>query len=157
MKKILLIASVLFIVIINTGCSKKKGCTDPVSLAYDADAEKDDGSCTYGGLGGNVTLVVSPEHHGLPIISTSTYPDTAFIKYNAINSPGDSPSAYDLIVVGDSGEDHVHIENLLPGKYIVFMTGWDTTNTGFRVRGGLGIEITQSTGTLEKVIPVSED
>ena len=26
---------------------KKKGCTDPVSLAYDNKATKDDGTCTY--------------------------------------------------------------------------------------------------------------
>ena len=26
---------------------KKKGCTDPISLAYDNEARKDDGSCTY--------------------------------------------------------------------------------------------------------------
>jgi hypothetical protein len=26
---------------------KKKGCTDPISLAYDIEARKDDGSCTY--------------------------------------------------------------------------------------------------------------
>ncbi|MDG2344094.1 MAG: hypothetical protein P8L23_05910, partial [Flavobacteriales bacterium] len=29
-----------------TNCSKK-GCTDPMSLAYDAEAKKDDGTCTY--------------------------------------------------------------------------------------------------------------
>ena len=29
-----------------SSCSKK-GCTDPMSLAYDVEASKDDGSCTY--------------------------------------------------------------------------------------------------------------
>ncbi|MFZ1687154.1 MAG: hypothetical protein WAU70_07020 [Flavobacteriales bacterium] len=28
-------------------CKKKEGCTDPVALNYDADADNDDGSCTY--------------------------------------------------------------------------------------------------------------
>ena len=27
--------------------SRKRGCTDPLSLAYEIDASKDDGSCTY--------------------------------------------------------------------------------------------------------------
>ena len=36
--------SCLFLLI--TNCSKK-GCTDPMSLAYDAEAKKDDGTCTY--------------------------------------------------------------------------------------------------------------
>ena len=26
---------------------RKKGCTDPTSLAYDSQAKKDNGSCTY--------------------------------------------------------------------------------------------------------------
>lgn len=30
-----------------TGCKKKEGCTDPASLNYDPEAEKDNGSCQY--------------------------------------------------------------------------------------------------------------
>lgn len=30
-----------------TSCSKKEGCTDPVATNFDADAQKDDGSCIY--------------------------------------------------------------------------------------------------------------
>ena len=38
----------LFFILISvfSSCSKK-GCTDPMSLAYDVEASKDDGSCTY--------------------------------------------------------------------------------------------------------------
>lgn len=30
-----------------TGCKKKEGCTDPLSLNYDPEAEKDNGTCEY--------------------------------------------------------------------------------------------------------------
>ena len=35
------------VTVLQTSCSKPKGCTDATSLNFDADAEKDDGSCIY--------------------------------------------------------------------------------------------------------------
>jgi hypothetical protein len=46
MKKILL--PVVGACVVLASCKKQEGCTDPVALNYNADAEKDDGSCTYG-------------------------------------------------------------------------------------------------------------
>jgi hypothetical protein len=35
-------------ILILPGCAKKQGCTNATATNYDADAEEDDGSCTYG-------------------------------------------------------------------------------------------------------------
>ena len=48
MKKLLPLLLIPFLVF--SSCkkdSKKQGCTDPMSLAYNSEAESDDGSCTY--------------------------------------------------------------------------------------------------------------
>lgn len=40
-------AMALMLALAALGCKKKEGCTDPLSLNYDAEATVDDGSCTY--------------------------------------------------------------------------------------------------------------
>ncbi|MEP7263797.1 MAG: hypothetical protein ABI772_04840 [Bacteroidota bacterium] len=155
MKKIIFAFSLASSILMVSSC-KKKGCTDPISINYDNDAKDDDGSCEYAGTGGSTTIVAMPQHHGVPIVSKISYPDTAYVKFNAEGSPGINASAYDLILPGEEGEDHVHIEGLKPGKYFILMTGYDST-INQRVIGGIPYTLTQTSGEVDLPIPVTED
>ena len=56
MNKILFIASIL---ILFFACKKEQGCTNPLAINYNLDAEKDDGSCIYENNPGNVSSIVN--------------------------------------------------------------------------------------------------
>lgn len=115
---------------------------------------KDDDDCTAG-TGGDLVLVVSPKHHGEDIYSQGNYRDTVYIKFNTQEFPGASPSAYDLIAVGDSGEEHVHIHGLKCGDYYIYAVGLDTS-LGERVFGGKPFATTETSGEIVVDIPVAE-
>ena len=91
----------------------------------------------------------------MPKASDSLYPDSAFIKFNATNSPGINPGDYDKIIVAEANEKQVHIEGLKRGKYFIFMTGYDTVISA-RVTGGIPYEITLTSGEIKLDIPVTE-
>lgn len=124
-----------------------------VSCKKDVDLPVD--TCVAG-TGGEVTLVLQPEHHGEPIPSLPAYPDSAFIKFNVNEFPGDNPSLYDLIVVGLEGENEVTINNLKCGDYYVFMTGKDTS-IDERVKGGVPVVIEQTSGVKTIKVAITED
>lgn len=115
---------------------------------------KDENSCSAGS-GGNVTIVAMAQHHGKTIYNQANYPDTAYVKFNTQEFPGSSPSDYDMIAVGDSGEDHVHIEGLKCGDYYIWMAGLDTS-INQRVTGGLPYSFSEESGEIDLTIPVTE-
>ena len=115
---------------------------------------KKNSDCT-GGSGGNLTLVVFPQHHGTPIYNQGNFRDTVYVKYNTLDSPGDSPSAYNAAFIGDSGENHVHVTGLQCGNYYIYGVGLDTSRHE-RVKGGTSYSTSQKSGELDFNLPVSE-
>jgi hypothetical protein len=113
--------------------------------------------CTKEGLDGEATLVVKPAHHGTPIVSSAAYRDSVFIKFDATEVPADPTHDYDALVVGEIGEDHIHVEHPTKGNYSIYCTGWDTT-INERVTGGVTIEIKRKERKDEIVVdvPVAE-
>jgi hypothetical protein len=152
-----LIAVFAFIALTVSSCKEKEGCTDPRATNYDADAEKDNGSCTcIAGLGGDITLVVTLQHHGNNITSTTAHPDTVYLKYNSANNPGADLSLYDTYFVGHDGEDHIHLENLTCGQYYIYGTGFDASASE-RVAGGIPYTLSDTSGEVHINVPVTED
>ncbi len=134
---------------------EKEGCTDPISVSYDPEAKKNDGSCAYAGLGGATELVMFPQFDNHAVVSTISYPDSAYVKFNAVSSPGLNPLAYDMVISGTDGENHLHAFNLKKGKYFIYVTGWDVS-VNKRVAGGMPITISQESGVLNVTVATME-
>lgn len=114
-------------------------------------------ACTKESLDGEATLVVKPAHHGTPIVSSATYQDSVFVKFDATEIPADPTHDYDALIVGAVGEDHIHVEHPTKGNYSIYCTGWDTS-INERVKGGVVIEIKRKDRKDEIVVdvPVTE-
>src|SRR5687768_11280993 len=83
--------------------------------------------CSKEGLDGNATLVIKPQHHEDPIISTAAYPDSVYIKFGVTEVPADPTHDYDAVFAGQVGADYIRVENFKWGYYSLYCTGWDTT------------------------------
>lgn len=86
MKSLLTITTaVLVTTTLFTSCSKKEGCTDPVALNYDAEADDDDGSCLYLPVetddNTNISLKFTHNFDGDPV-SSSTFNQFNYVNLN---------------------------------------------------------------------------
>ena len=103
MKKLLYLF--LAVAFIFTACKKEEGCTNSMATNYNADAEEDDGSCTYSIVG-----VWTPTSMALE--SSYTYYQNGILIYSMDTSytstssdPDWEPSTIEFTANGDMKED----------------------------------------------------
>jgi len=97
------------------------------------------------GSGGEVMIVTYATFNGITIPNYTTHPDTAFVKFGTTLYPGPAPSNYNVVFIGEPGEDHIHIAGLKCGDYYIYRTAWDSIANVSRY-GGYGISFSDTTG-----------
>lgn len=102
------------------------------------------------GLGSQLLITAFPKHHGKP-----TIPYWAYVKFNTQDLPGTSASDFDLVIAGDTTEDHIELENLKCGDYFIYMIAFDPAIND-TVVGGIPFSTAQETGEVATDIPVVE-
>ena len=109
-------------------------------------------ACKKGDIGGEATIAAFPKHH-----SQSIKGATMYVKFDATELPADPTNKYDLKIVGEENEDHVHIEGLRYGDYYLYATGFDSTIMQ-PVSGGIPVTIkwSERKNELDKDVPVTE-
>lgn len=109
------------------------------------------------GTGGEVTLKIMPEHHGVPIYNSQNYRDTVYVKFNATDFPGPDRSNFDLILWGNANENFVKVSGLKCGQYYIMVSGFDTSaQWNIRVVGGIPLNFSESSGEKLVTVPVTE-
>lgn len=107
-------------------------------------------SCKKAGTGGQVTVAAIPQHHG-----KSIYGATVYVKFNTKDSPGTDAANYDMTLVGDATEEHIHVEGLKKGDYYFYAVGYDSA-ISMPVYGGVPLTIKEKSGEIDLEIPVVE-
>lgn len=112
--------------------------------------KRPDTDVEVGGKGGNATLKVTPQHHGVNIDSC-----TIHIKYNVQEKPSTN-NDYDekVVCVMENGKPVATFSNLKKGKYYIYGEGWDP-GIDQGVIGGIPYTITEEK-TYDITVPVTE-
>jgi hypothetical protein len=106
-------------------------------------------SCCKGGSGGNATLICSVTHHSKGIPGSTVY-----IKYNAKDFPGTSPSSYDAHYTAAPNSNTVTIPGLNCGDYFLYGAGFDSSIMQ-PVSGGLHYQIKYSERKKQESVTVA--
>ena len=92
-------------------------------------------SCKKNDTGGRASLHVRVYHNSTPIINSVLY-----VKFGTQSQPGEPSINYDLKVVGEVGENHVHVEELRMDEYYLYAIGYDSL-AKTPVSGGAPVKI----------------
>ncbi len=116
-------------------------------LCSDGCKKVDNAKQTYGGKGGDRTLAVTPEHHGL-------YVDTCmiYIKYNTLDVPADGVYDDSAACVMMNGMPVAVFASLKQGDYYLFAKGYHAVYVPPYVKGGLPCKISVE-DTVKVTIP----
>jgi hypothetical protein len=119
---------------------------------------KPENNCIAGG-GGNFTVVGFFNRDGREVVNHEWHLDTVWVKYNALQAPDKYSPRYDTMIVGEEGEDHIHIKGLKCGDYFFYAAGLDTTLDTImypHVTGSFAFTVEGTAGEAEIIIPVSQ-
>ncbi|MCX6310655.1 MAG: hypothetical protein NT084_03370 [Bacteroidetes bacterium] len=129
-----------FLILISIASCKKKSPDPPPCIA---------------GQGGFTQVVIFTNHGSTPIYFYATHPDTVFVKYNTLTSPGNLPSNYDTYYVSDYRMvDHFHCPNLKCGDYYFKVQSFDSL-TNSHYTGGFGITVNSALHEQDTTINVN--
>ncbi len=106
--------------------------------------QKDDEEPPTGRIFGQVL------HHDDPILGATVY-----IKYNATEFPGTSPSDYDDEVTASTIDALYSFDGLSAGSYYLYGIGEDI-DCGCSVFGGIPVVLNSNSDIRETVVPVTE-
>lgn len=95
-------------------------------------------SCCKGGAGGDATITASTHHHSRSIPGAIVY-----VKYNATELPGTSPSNYDTKFIAGPTDFSVKCTGLKCGNYYLYATAYDSSIMQ-PVTGGVAVKISYS-------------
>jgi len=105
-------------------------------------------SCKKEGPGGKSTIMGVVKHHSDFIPNATVY-----IKYGAIDFPGESTSNYDSQVTADA-QGNYQFTDLVKGDYYLYGYGYDATIFE-DVKGGVAVNVKKNK-TVETVVAVTE-
>jgi len=79
-------------------------------------------SCKKNGTGGKAEIHALIYHGTTPIVGTTTL----YVKFDAKSQPSDPTSNYDLKVLGEVDDNHVHVVDMRPGDYYLYAMAYDS-------------------------------
>lgn len=93
-------------------------------------------SCKKNDTGGAAEVHAMIYHGNTPIIGTTTL----YVTFDASSQPANPTSDYDLKLMGEADDNHVHVEELRPGNYYFFASAYDSLAKK-AVSGGAAVSI----------------